>query len=194
MSDGGEAPCEQGVATGVCSRAMSEKPSYLGLLNAVSVGEADAGRYLAAWAAVTPSKDVKAVINTIALRETEHGLAFAKRIDELGYEVIPKEDPKNAERMAIASSTALSDKEKFEALGLGRRPENGSSDIFDNFLQNKDLDPVTGGLLGRYVAEERDSGRKFAECYGLLCADADKALAKANGGKGKGKSKSKKKK
>ena len=116
---------------------MSEKPSYLGLLNAVSVAETDAGQYLAAWAAVTPSKDVKAVINTIALRETEHGLAFAKRIDELGYEVIPKEDPKNAERMAIAGSTALSDKEKFEALGLGRRPQNGTSDVFDNVLREQ---------------------------------------------------------
>lgn len=174
---------------------MSEKPSYLGLLNAVSVAETDAGRYLAAWAAVTPSKDVQAVINTIALRETEHGLAFAKRIDELGFTVIPKEDPKNAERMAIAGSTALSDKEKFEALGLGKRPQNGSRDVFDSFFENKDLDPVTGGLLGRYVAEERDSGRKFAECYGLLCAAEEKAAAKAksNGAKGKGKAKSKKK-
>jgi hypothetical protein len=173
---------------------MSEKPSYLGLLNAVSVAETDAGVYLSAWAAVTPSKDVKAVINTIALRETEHGLAFAKRIDELGYDVVPKVDPKNAERLAVAGSTALSDKEKFEALGLGRRPTNGTSDVFDKFFENKDLDPVTGGLLGRYVAEERDSGRKFAECYGLLCAEADKAAAKAsNGAKGAKGKKSKKK-
>lgn len=167
---------------------MSHKPSYLGLLNAVSVAETDAGTYLAAWAAVTPSKDVRAVINTIALRETEHGLAFAKRIDELGYEVIPKADPKTAERMAIAGSTALSDKEKFEALGLGRAAQNGSRDIFDTFFENKDLDPVTGGLLGRYVAEERDSGRKFAECYSLLCAADAKAIAK-----GKKKAKAKKK-
>ena len=44
---------------------------------------------------------------------------------------------------------------------------------------------MTGGLLGRYVAEERDSGRKFADCYAILCADADKAGAKSNGAKGK---------
>jgi hypothetical protein len=168
---------------------MSEKPSYLGLLNAVSVAESDAGQYLAAWAAVTPSKDVQAVINTIALRETEHGLAFAKRIDELGYSVIPKQDPKHAERMAIAGSTALSDKEKFEALGLGKAPQNGSRDVFDSFFENKDLDPVTGGLLGRYVAEERDSGRRFAACYAILCAEAEKAAS--NGAKGKSKTKGK---
>jgi hypothetical protein len=168
------------------------KPSYLGLLNAVSVAETDAGCYLSEWAKVTPSDDVRAVIKTIALRESEHGMAFAKRIDELGYTVQPRTDPKQAEKMAIASSTSLSDKEKFEAFGFGKAPTNGTSDVFDSFFENKDLDPVTGGLLGRYVAEERDSGRKFAECYAILRADANKAAkraAKSNGGKGKKKGK-----
>jgi hypothetical protein len=168
---------------------MSEKPSYLGLLNTISVAESDAGTYLAAWAAVTPSADVKAVLNTIALRESEHGLAFAKRIDELGYTVRPKDDPKAAERKAIAGSSVLSDKEKFEALGLGRRVQNGDRDVFDTFFENKDLDPVTGGLLGRYIAEERDSGRKLAACYALLCADAERAAKRASRS-GKGSSKS----
>ncbi len=175
---------------------MSAKPSYLGLLNAISVAETDAGCYLTEWAKVTSSDDVRAVLNTIALRESEHGMAFAKRIDELGYTVQARPDPKHAERMAIASSTGLSDKEKFEALGLGKAPANGTADVFDTFFENKDLDPVTGGLLGRYVAEERDSGRKFAACYAILCADADKAArraAKSNGGKGgKGNKKGKK--
>ena len=93
------------------------------------MAESDAGEYLAAWAAVTPSADVKAVIRTVSLRESEHSLAFAKRIDELGYTVIPKHDPKHAERMVIAASTALSDKEKFEALSLGRSPQQGARDI-----------------------------------------------------------------
>ena len=152
-------------------------------------------QYLAAWAAVTPSKDVQAPSSTpspcarpsTAWRSPSASTSSASRS-------IPKEDPKNAERMAIAGSTALSDKEKFEALGLGRRPQNGTSDVFDNFFENKDLDPVTGGLLGRYVAEERDSGRKFAECYGLLCAEADKAAAKSNGAKSQGQGARRKKK
>ena len=171
---------------------MSAKPSYLGLLNAISVAETDAGCYLTEWAKVTPSDDVRAVLNTIALRESEHGMVFAKRIDELGYCVQPRPDPKQAEKMAIASSKGLSDKEKFEALGLGKAPTNGTADVFDTFFENKDLDPVTGGLLGRYVAEERDSGRKLAACYAILRADAEKAAkraAKANGGKGKKKGK-----
>jgi hypothetical protein len=149
---------------------MADKPSYLGLLNAIAVGERDAGAYLAAWAEVTPSDDVRRVIHSIALRESEHSLAFEKRIDELGYSVIPRPDPEHEERMAIAASTTLTDREKFERLGLTRPPEAGRADVFDRFFENKDLDAVTGGLLGRYVAEERDSGRRFAACYAALGA------------------------
>ena len=149
---------------------MADKPSYLGLLNAIAVGERDAGAYLAAWADVTPSDDVRGVIRSIALRESEHSLAFEKRLDELGYSVIPRPDPNHEERMAIAASTTLTDREKFERLGLTRQPEAGRPDVFDRFFENKDLDPVTGGLLGRYVAEERDSGRRFAACYAALPA------------------------
>lgn len=168
---------------------MGNKPSYLGLLNAVAVAERDAGEYLAKWVETTPNDDVRNVLRTIALRESEHGMAFEKRIDELGYCLMPKQDAKQAERMVIAASTKLSDREKFEAFGLGRAPKNGSRDIFDSFFENKDLDPVTGGLLGRYVAEERDSGRKLAECYGLLCAAEQKAAKKAKSSKGKSKKK-----
>ncbi len=171
---------------------MSDKPSYLGLLNAIAVAETDACAYLTKWAEVTPRPDVRNVLHTIALREGEHGMAFEKRVDELGFGLLPRPDPKQAERMAIAGSTALSDREKFEALDLGRAPTNGTRDIFDGFFENKDLDPVTGGLLGRYVAEERDSGRKFAACYSLLCAaetKAAKAKAPSKSKRSKGKKK-----
>ena len=43
---------------------MSEKPSYLGLLNAVSNAESQAECYLNAWAGVTPDDGVRQVIST----------------------------------------------------------------------------------------------------------------------------------
>ena len=138
---GGDARHVGGARRGRTFRSMSDKPSYLGLLNAIAVAERQAGEYLDCGPTVTPSDDVRAVIHTVALRETEHGLAFEKRIDELGYGLVDKPDPNHAKRMTIASSTTLSDREKFEALGLGRAPTNGTSDIFDNFFENKDLDP-----------------------------------------------------
>jgi hypothetical protein len=145
---------------------MSEKPSYLGLLNAISLGESEAHCYLNAWVAVTPSDDVKAVISTVALREGEHGLAFAKRINELGYSVQPRENAKFAELMEIAGSSR-SDLEKMELLGLGRQNDS-EPDIFSNMFANKDIDITTGQLLGRYIAEERDSGRLLRSCYQQL--------------------------
>ncbi len=149
---------------------MSEKPSYLGLLNAVANGESQAECYLGAWAAVTPDDGVRQVISTVALREGEHGKAFAKRLCELGYTVLPREDPKFDDKMAIAGSKSLTDREKFEKLGFSRARDESAPDIFSNFFDDKSIDIQTGALLGRYIAEERDSDRLLHACYDQLCA------------------------
>jgi hypothetical protein len=157
---------------------VSDKPSYLGLLNAISVAESEAHCYLNAWAAVTPSDDVKAVISTVALREGEHGLAFAKRINELGYSLLPKENAKFAELMEIAGSNRT-DLEKMELLGLGRQNEVDEPDVFTNMFADKNIDITTGQLLGRYIAEERDSGRLLRSCYQELKAAGGSSSAHA---------------
>jgi hypothetical protein len=146
---------------------MSDKPSYLGLLNAISVAEGDAHCYLTAWADVTPSSDVQAILTAVAHREGEHSASFAKRINELGFTVLPKDNPKLEEQMAIAKSNR-SDLEKMELLGLGR-PDSGS-DVFDGMFNDHSIDIGTGQLLGRYIAEERDSGRLLRSCYEQLKA------------------------
>ena len=156
---------------------MSEKPSYLGLLNAVSLAETAAYEYLSAWAAVTPSEGVRSTLLTVAAREGEHGLAFAKRINELGYNLRPgKDDPKRAERLAIACSTEISDYEKMHALGVARIAEDADAegpDVFDSFFADHSIDIQTGALLGRYIAEERDSGRRLRACYLAVKAEHD---------------------
>ncbi len=148
---------------------MDTKPSYLGLLNAIAVGEKNGAELFNCWSATTANDEVRAVLHTVALREAEHNLAFEKRLDELGYCVIEKADPTHAGRMAIAMSGTLSDREKLEQLKFVRSDEARQNDIFDSMFKNKDLDPQTGGLLGRYIAEERDTGRLLAGCYGALC-------------------------
>jgi rubrerythrin len=146
---------------------MSDKPTYLGLLNAVAVGEAAAERYLHAWAETTERADVAGVLRTVALREGEHAKAFEKRIDELGYRLRPGEPDDT--KVEIASSTDLSDREKFEQLlddleiDISDRP-----DVFTRFFDDKSIDIGTGALLGRYIAEERDSARLLRTCYRAL--------------------------
>jgi hypothetical protein len=152
---------------------MSEKPSYLGLLNAIAIAEAQAHEYLTEWIEVCDNPDVKAVLSTVAAREGEHGMAFAKRINELGYCVLYKDgDDGSAKRMSIAASDR-SDLEKMEEFGLGRLDTGDKPDFFDNFFTDHSIDIATGALLGRYIAEERDSARLLSGCYRALKANAN---------------------
>jgi hypothetical protein len=146
---------------------MSDKPSYLGLLNSVSLAESNAHCYFTEWANTTTNPDVRRVALTVGAREGEHGLAFAKRINELGFELIYKPDETLEAKLEIARSSC-SDLEKMEALNLGQAKPTDEPDVFDGFFQDHTIDIRTGELLGRYIAEERDSGRILRECYGLL--------------------------
>src|SRR4051812_29175035 len=154
---------------------MSDKPSYLGLLNAIAVAEAEAHQYLVAWADVTPSPDVRNVLLTVAAREGEHGMSFAKRVNELGYEVRCKENPNQVKAMALVNSDR-SDRKKMEKLGLDKLYTGDQPDIFDGLFTDHTIDIRTGELLGRYIAEERDTACLLYSCYQQLVA-ADKADA-----------------
>src|SRR3954451_15400082 len=135
---------------------MAKKPSYLGLLNAIAIGETEAAEYLQAWADVTPNDEVRRALRTVIAREAEHGAAFTKRLDELGYEVLPRPNPKRTKRLRYARSDTP-DVDKLAAFGFDRDPS--MPDVFDSMFGNHDLDVATGALLGRYIAEERDTLR-----------------------------------
>jgi hypothetical protein len=87
------------------------KPSYLGLLNAISNAESGAGIYLRAWANATTDPDLKQALSCVADRETSHGDVFCRRIGELGFELRVKEDAGAAARVARAADPNVSDLE-----------------------------------------------------------------------------------
>jgi hypothetical protein len=152
---------------------MAEKPTYLGLLNGVSIAEGNAADYLEAWLERATDPDLRATLRTVAYREREHSLAFAKRINELGFEVQPSDRiPDFAEQMSIVTSDC-SDYEKAEALGLFKARSTDEPDIFSGFFSDTTIDIQTGALLGRYVCEERDTGRMIAACAAKLKAKHD---------------------
>jgi rubrerythrin len=159
---------------------VSEKPSYLGLLNALALAESAAFRYLSEWAAVTPDPDVRQVLLTVAAREGEHGMSFAKRLNELGYELRPRSDEREEFAMGVVRRTDCSDLEKMEALGLQKLDTGDEPDYFDGLFRDHSIDIRTGELLGRYIAEERDTARLLKKCWAQLCAaDAAKTKPKA---------------
>ena len=88
------------------------KPAYLGLLNAISLAESNAGVYLRAWADVTDDEDLAATLRLVAARESSHGEVFCRRLCELGYELRRKPDPKGAELLAKYANPNISDCEK----------------------------------------------------------------------------------
>jgi rubrerythrin len=158
---------------------MSDKPSYLGLLNAIAIAEAQAHDYLVAWADVTPSPDVRRVLLTVAAREGEHGMSFAKRINELGYEVRRKDNSDLERAMELVTSNR-SDLKKMEKLKLNLLDTGDKPDIFDGLFKDHSIDIRTGELLGRYIAEERDTARLLKSCYDQLAAASKTTASKTN--------------
>ena len=149
---------------------MSTKPSYRGLLNAIAVGEGRGYRLLSSWSKASSNTALKQVLDVVAIREQEHCLAFTKRMCELGYSVRENVSELFDEHLTFAASTG-SDREKFETLlGYGKG-EQASEDPLSTLFNDTTIDAQTGALLGRFIAEERDSGRALREQYGAVKAD-----------------------
>ncbi|MCP5182124.1 MAG: hypothetical protein H6993_16670 [Pseudomonadales bacterium] len=149
------------------------KPTFLPLLNSIAVNEAKGERLLGTWAKSTRDPQLKSVLEFVAIREGEHAMAFTKRMCELGYSV----DEASAyqvfrnfdDLLACAGSTAT-DAEKVAMLAGDSRGE--TKDPFRGFFNDTTIDPQTGALLGRYIAEERDSGRRLRAEYDRVRASA----------------------
>ena len=155
---------------------MADKPTYLGLLNAIAVGEGRGHALLDAWANATRDESLAAVLRMVAIRECEHSAAFTKRLCELGYSV--REAPRGDldQKLALARSAA-DDREKFRSiLGYGR--EERTTDPLADLFKDKSIDIQTGELLGRFIAEERDSERQLKAAQARLDkAPADDSLS-----------------
>jgi rubrerythrin len=146
----------------VANATTTEKPSYLGLLNAISLGESAAGVALEAWAKATPNEDLACVLRLVAARETSHGDVFRRRLCELGYSLREKADPRAAEQLARLADPNLSDLDK-----IPRRREDGADPFAEirRRMAEGDFDPMTVNLMNWYIAEEKDSERRLREAY-----------------------------
>jgi hypothetical protein len=145
---------------------MSDKPTYLGLLNTIAIGERRGHAVLSAWSSVTRDAELARVLRQVAIREQEHAAAFEKRLCELGFDVQERDNPAFPERLACARSEA-SDDEKFRrVLGYAAPDESSPEasarpDPLARVFDDRSIDPLTGALLGRFVCEERDSERRL---------------------------------
>ena len=148
---------------------MADKPSYLGLLNAVSNAETRAYCYLTAWAEVTTDPDVRAVLLTVAAREGEHGWHSPSASTSLASSCSPPttRDSRTAWPSRRRATRPTSRSSTRSVCSTTARAE-GEPDVFDNFFRDHSIDIQTGELLGRYIAEERDTLRLVSGCASIL--------------------------
>ena len=149
---------------------MAKKPSYLGLLNAIANGERGGYELFKAWSDSTQDAALKPTLDMVAVREMEHSWAFEKRLTELGYALKPTTDKALKKQVRFLKSDAT-DEEKFASFGIGvksDKPREGEQDGLLQLLADKTIDPITGGLMGRFISEERDTGRELQKAYRAL--------------------------
>jgi len=146
-----------------------DEPTYLPLLNSIAVNEAKGETLLNAWADATHDEALEQALRFVAIREGEHHWAFAKRMCELGHSVCEEtafQLFKDFDELLAYISSDASDAEKIARTDGG----GDGKDVFSSFFNDTTIDPRTGELLGRYIAEERDSGRRLKAEYDRICA------------------------
>lgn len=147
---------------------MAKKPSYIGKLNAIANGERGGYELFKAWSGATKDNKLRPVLEKIAVREAEHSWAFEKRLCELGYTLQP-ETSKQVAKLKKLLRSSVSDTAKFQAFGIGvesaDKAAQAQQDQLLMLLADKTIDPQTGELLGRFICEERDSGRLLTNAY-----------------------------
>ncbi len=151
------------------------KPAFLGLLNAISLGESRAGVYLRAWAAVSPDPELARALAFVASRESSHGEVFRQRIERLGFTLREKDDPKAAEQLALVSDPTISDADKIRRnRGDTDNNSEGEPEVLKRLDESitDDMDPLTRATMQWYVAEERDSTGILREAYRAVLARA----------------------
>lgn len=152
---------------------MSE-PTFLPLLNTIAVNEGKAEKLLRTWADSTADAELKSVLEFVAIREGEHAWAFTKRMCELGFSVDESsafQVFKDFDALIACAGSDASDAEKVTMLTGGNGGGEDAPDPFAGFFNDTTIDPETGALLGRYIAEERDSGRRLKAQYDRVCAN-----------------------
>ena len=94
-------------------------------------------------------------------------LGLRKRLGELGYPLEPAKS-KGANDIVKLAGSRSADTKKFHALGIGVKQSSNSDNQGDRLLgllSDTTIDSKTGELLGRFICEERDSGRLLTDAY-----------------------------
>ena len=142
------------------------RPAYIQLLNDICNQETGAGVFLNAWWDKSQDPRLKGCLNFVADRETSHGDIFRRRIRELGFAVVEKDDPAFAERLRVLGSD-VPDTEKIRYLNEAgqSQPKPTVRDRYEAAMDDESVDPLTRSLLRWFADVEADSRDLMAREY-----------------------------
>lgn len=132
------------------------RPLFPALLNALCLSQRRGSRVLAAWRDSTADDHLARVLDAVGIRQAAHAAAFAKRLGELGGTVRASASGAFEQALTLARSDA-SDRDKLQRLLGG----DTDADPLGRLLEDPGIDPQTGALLGRFIAESRESERQL---------------------------------
>lgn len=141
-----------------------DMPSYAGLLGKIVVSETCKAAAFERWSKQTADVALSKTLRLVALRDAMHAGTFKKRLNELGCPVEGDVGPALEVQIQLYESDA-GDLDKLKCFSANRDAYDHS---FDTLFADRTIDPMTGCLLGRYLAEGRDSLRLLDECYQAL--------------------------
>ncbi len=148
---------------------MADKPSYIGLFNAIANGERVGHKIFRNWAEVTTCDDIRGTLQTVAIREAEHAWAFEKRLCELGFGLREERVSGRLEEDAEGREVRHDRPRKIRTPRLWQEvAKHAQTDGLLRLLADTTIDPQTGALLGRFICEERDTVRRLKVCYETL--------------------------
>ncbi len=151
----------------ITESASTDRGRLAGVLNAFAVAGRRGALVLSAWRDTTAEDRLVAVLTLASARHRAHGAAFAKRLSELGQQ--PLETPcAELDRALAMAASAASDLDKFECLLEFSRDVVRVHDPLAHLFDDPAVDPATGALLGRFIAETRDSEQRLRQEYGRL--------------------------
>ena len=158
---------------------MSDKPSYLGLLNYLTQNECEAHAYLTAWAAgdTVGRRPRRAAEGRGPRGRARHELPQAHRRARLS--AAARATPTVEKAIAHRQVRQVRPREDRDLRAAEARHAATGPTCSTTSSTTTRSTSATGGLLGRYIAEERDTARLLRSCYEQLQAADTEAPRRA---------------
>lgn len=157
----------------------SERAAVISFLERASAAETNGGDTVRAWLSVCKTECIRGGLNMVAERETYHGRAFERRLNELGGKMAERDTPDFRKQLDYLRNPAIADFEKLKR-GVVRfpNPEETIRPLFE-FAEQLKEDYQTKEMIRLFAEDELSTLKWQKAIYETLSAMNNGAQAAA---------------